>query len=165
VRPSIKPNASDPRPNTDNTAPNTSTRPGSLGERSRKTSDAAKIRQANGMLMPKAHRHDTCSESHPPNRGPTAAAAPMVDPHTAKAWPRALPVKEAFSNDSEVGRIIAAPAPCTKRAAISRPPVDASPASRLDAPKVTTPVRKTRRAPRMSAMRPTSNSRAASTIA
>lgn len=109
--------------------------------------------------MPNAQRHEVCSDSQPPSSGPSAVAAPMVEPQTANAWPRDSPVNDAFKSDSEVGRIRAAPAPYRNRAATSSSPLGASPASRLVAPNNTTPVRNTRRAPRMSAMRPTSQAR------
>lgn len=115
--------------------------------------------------MPKAQRQETCSASHPPSTGPSAAAAPMVEPQTAKACPRALPVKVAFSRDSDVGRSMAALAPCRKRARMSRPLPGASPARTLVAPNSTAPMTKTRRAPKMSASRPVSSSSAAKTMA
>ena len=46
---------------------------------------------ASGMLIPNAQRHEACSASQPPSNGPRADAAPMVEPQTAKAWPRAFP--------------------------------------------------------------------------
>ena len=126
---------------------------------------ATQITITSGMLMPKAQRQEACSDSHPPSSGPSAVAAPMVEPQTANACPRALPVNEAFSSDSDVGRIRAAPAPCRKRASTNISPLGASPASRLVIPNRTTPVMKTRRAPTMSATRPTNSSNAANTMA
>jgi hypothetical protein len=76
-----------------------------------------------------------------------------------------LPVNDVFSSDREVGKIIAAPVPWTKRADISRSPSGAIPAIMLVTPKRMTPVTKTRRAPRMSATRPVSKSSAARTMA
>ena len=88
-----------------------------------------------GTLMPNAQRHEVCSDSQPPSSGPSAVAAPMVEPQTANAWPRDSPVNDAFKSDSEVGRIRAAPAAYRNRATSSSP-LGASPASRLVAPNV-----------------------------
>lgn len=164
TRPSIRTNARSPRPAADSTAPTPSTRPGVRGEASRCRSTPATMRATSGMLMPKAHRQER-SASHPPSSGPTAAAAPMVEPHTANAWPRARPVNVAFSRASEVGSIIAPPTPWTNRARISSPPLGADAASRLVTPKTARPSRKIRRAPYRSLRRPVTRRSAAKVIA
>ena len=62
----------------------------------------------------------------PPTTGPTVAASPVTPPKTPIAQPRRSGGNAAFSSASASGMIIAAPAPCTARAAISQPTPGAS---------------------------------------
>ena len=57
--------------------------------------------------------------SQPPSSGPSAAAAPATAPHTPNAIPRARPVKVPDTIERVEGEVMAAPKPCTARAAIS----------------------------------------------
>ncbi len=52
--------------------------------------------------MRKAQRQENDVANQPPRSGPSAAVPPMVAPQKAKAMPRSLPRKPAFSSDSEV---------------------------------------------------------------
>ena len=71
-----------------------------------------------GALMLNAQRQEKSVASQPPSTGPTATIPPMVEPQIAKAIPRSLPWKVAFTSDSVVGSTIAPPIPCTMRAKI-----------------------------------------------
>ncbi len=88
---------------------------------------------------------------------------PMVEPQTAKAIARCLPVNSALTVDRVAGRIIAAPTPCTNRAPISAWPVAASPAATLARVNRMIPTRNTLRRPCRSPILPTVSSRAANT--
>ena len=108
--------------------------------------------------MPKAQRHEKSVVNQPPMSGPKAAAAPMVEPHTAKAIPRSLPKKLALSSDNEVGSIIAPPKPWASRARMSADPPSAVAAKTLATTKTRTPRSNMRRRPMRSATRPKSSS-------
>ena len=89
----------------------------------------------------------------------TPAAAPL--PPIAPQMPSALFRSEPSSNvvvmiDSVAAEMIAAPTPCTARAAISTPIVFASPHAREAAEKIATPIMNIRRRPSRSAARPPS---------
>ncbi len=79
---------------------------------------------------------------------------PMVPPQTAKAVARCFPMKVALMSESELGMIIAAPSPWTKRPAITAWLVFANPIHALASTNSETPATKMRRRPRMSARRP-----------
>ncbi|MGY3680381.1 hypothetical protein ACVWXU_004004 [Streptomyces sp. TE33382] len=123
-----------------------------------------RISSTTKMLMPKAHRQEY-SASQPPSNGPTAAAAPIVDPQTAKALPRSGPRKVMLSKASDVGITIAPPMPCTNRLVIRKSPVGDNAAATLASPKTMVPIRNSLRAPTTSEIRPITSSRAAKVIA
>ncbi len=66
------------------------------------------------------------STSSPPTSGPAANASPMTAPHVPIARARAEPSNSCTSSASEAGKSIAAPSPCSARAAISSPDDHAS---------------------------------------
>ena len=149
---------------TERTAPTASVRRVSVPRDSATVSiTPAKMRMPRGMLIPNAQCHEKAVVSQPPRSGPTAAMPPIVEPQTAKAMPRSRPRKVALISDSVVGRIIAPPTPCTKRAAISMPP-EVDRAARIeDAAKMTTPISSIRFRPMRSATLPKTRSSAAKT--
>ena len=116
-----------------------------------------------GTLMPKAHRHEKYVVSQPPRSGPTAAIPPMVEPQTANAIPRSLPRNVALMSDSDVGRIIAPPTPCSSRAPMRSPAEPERAASTDESAKIVTPSSMTRRRPKRSARVPNTRSSAAKT--
>lgn len=164
VRPSMRPNTSDPKSTTDSTAPTRSMRPREPSRDSLTAhSTPMMMRMPRGTLMPNAHRHENAVVSHPPRSGPTAAMPPIVEPQTAKAMPRSRPRKVAFSSDRVLGSIIAPPTPCTRRAPINRSAVGAKAAPTDAAAKSTTPISSSRRRPNRSARLPNSSSSEAKT--
>ena len=92
--------------------------------------------------------------SQPPSSGPSAADAPATAPHTPNAIPRARPVKVPDTIDRVDGEVIAAPRPCTVRAAISVPMPRAAPASTEPSTNTATPAMKMRFRPTWSPTRP-----------
>ncbi len=72
-----------------------------------------------GTLTKKMLCQDTCSTRKPPTTGPMAMARPDMAAQIPMAAPRSLPVNVAVMIDSEPGRSIAAPSPCTARKATS----------------------------------------------
>ena len=76
---------------------------------------------------------------------------------------RARPTKRALRVERVDGRIIAAPTPWTKRAAMSIGPLTESPATTDASMKTTMPMRKSSRRPLRSPIRPTVMSSAANT--
>ena len=86
---------------------------------------------------------------------------PIVEPQTAKAIARSRPWNTAFTVDNVAGRIIAAPTPCSSRAAMSAAPLAEKPAMMLAITNTTMPTTKSLRRPWMSPTRPTVSSSAA----
>ncbi len=124
---------------------------------------SARTSSPTGTLIQNAQRQVWYVVSQPPTSGPTAAMPPIVEPQTAKAMARSRPAKTAFTVDRVDGRIIAAPTPCSTRAAMSIVPPTANPARTLATTKTTMPRRNSRRRPWMSPTRPTVSSSAAKT--
>ncbi len=122
-----------------------------------------KTAMPSGTLMPNAQRQEKSVVSQPPNRGPSAAVPPIVDPQTAKAIALSLPRKPALIIDREVGSIMAPPMPCRSRAPMRVPPLSAMAASTEASMKITTPIRNSRRRPQRSANLPNINRKAANT--
>ena len=160
----MRPNTSPPNSSTDSTAPTTSM-PFARASFDSATATAIPMNTAipSGMLMPNAHRHEKSVVSHPPRSGPTAAMPPIVEPHTANAMPRSRPRKVALITERVVGRIMAPPTPCTRRARMSSSPVGASAASTDEPAKTTTPTSMRRLRPKRSARLPNSSSNDANT--
>ncbi len=70
---------------------------------------------ARGTLIKKAHRHDKCSMSHPPNTGPIAVVIAVDPDQVPIARPRSLSPKEALMRARLPGTRKAAPMPCIAR--------------------------------------------------
>jgi hypothetical protein len=86
----------------------------------------------------------------PPTSGPIATAIPLMPDHTPIAIPRRSAGKAAASNVSVSGVTIAAPAPCTARAATSRSVLGASAAAAEAAVKIARPITNIRLRPKRS---------------
>ncbi len=94
----------------------------------------------------------------PPTNTPNAAAALAIIAHTDRARLRSGPSGNVLViTDSAAGETIAAPSPCTARAAISHPGDCARPQASDAMVNRTTPVISTRRRPSRSAARPPSS--------
>ena len=92
--------------------------------------------------------------SQPPSTGPITAESPETAPITPYIGARSRGEYNACSEDRACGTIIAAPAPCTTRAASRTPAVGARQARAEPAVKPSTPSTNTRRRPTMSPSRP-----------
>ena len=111
-----------------------------------------------GTLIRKTHRQLRWSVSSPPTSPPVAPPAVPTAVHSAIARVRAAPSGNvAVTSDNVTGARTAAPTPCTARAAISTPPLCATPAARLAAVNSPSPSRNTRLRPKRSAARPPSS--------
>lgn len=86
----------------------------------------------------------------PPTTGPAATASPAMPPHIPMAMPRFSLGNASLISVSVSGITIAAPAPCTARAAISAPTVGASAAPADAAVKTARPTQNIRRRPNRS---------------
>ena len=95
------------------------------------------------------------SVSRPPSSTPAAEARPPTAPQIPSALVRSEPsLKVVVRIESAEGSIIAAPAPCARRAAIRTPVLSAKPPIRDEMPISTVPATSTRRRPSRSAARP-----------
>ncbi len=102
----------------------------------------------------------------PPASTPTAAPAPPSAPQIPSALLRSAPSSNVVMTiESAAGVMIAAPRPWTARATISTPSDQARPQKNEAVVKTTTPTRKTRRRPNMSAIRPASSRKPPNVIA
>jgi hypothetical protein len=111
------------------------------------------------MLMKKIHSQPGPSTSGPPISHAAVAPIPPSAPQIPSALVRSEPsVKVVAMIESAVGVMIAAPIPCTTRAARSAAGDQASPHTSDAAVKRRTPVMKRRRRPSRSAARPPSKS-------
>ena len=119
-----------------------------------------------GRLMLNARRQPSSPKlvaNQPPRTGPRATIPPIVEPQTAKAMPRSLPWKFAFTRESVVGSTIDPPMPWRIRARISELASLEYPAH-TDAPtKMTIPITRSLRRPTLSARDPQMSRRAAKT--
>ena len=111
--------------------------------------------------MKKIARQVKSSVSQPPISGPAASAIADTPAQVPIALPRSWGGNALVMIDSVPGIISAAPTPWTARLATSQPAVGASPIVAEAAAKITTPIRKTRRRPKMSPSRPPVTSRTA----
>ena len=118
-----------------------------------------------GTLISRIHRQDSASVSSPPMippaAPPTAPIAPQVEIALVRYGPSA---NEVVRIVSVAGETIAAPSPCTTRAATSMPPVVAAPPTRLASVNRAMPAMNTRRRPYRSAARPPSSRNPAEVI-
>ena len=64
-----------------------------------------------GTLTKKIHFQDRPEVRIPPITGPTATAAPVIDPHTPKATPRSRPWKAWANRARDVENMMAPPTP------------------------------------------------------
>ena len=79
-----------------------------------------------GTLIQNTNGHARPWVTAPPSTGPPSTARPVIPPYIPSAAPRRAGGKAAVSSDSDSGAMIAAPAPCSTRAAISVPTLGAS---------------------------------------
>jgi hypothetical protein len=78
-----------------------------------------------GTLSQKIHCQASPWATAPPTTGPAMRASPLILPKMPSALPRCAGGNAALTNVSASGKIRAAPAPWTARAAISQPMVGA----------------------------------------
>src|SRR5256714_492059 len=117
---------------------------------------AAAIRPI-GTLTHSTHCQPSPSVSTPPSSTPAAPPLPATAPHTPSALVRSGPSRNGVVTiDRAAGERMAAPSPCTARAAISWPESTASPPAREASADSTSPDMKTARLPSRSAARPPS---------
>ena len=102
---------------------------------------------ANGRLMKKTARHDTCSINHPPRTGPIAAVIAVKPDHVPIARPRSSSRKDALIIARLPGTRRAPPAPCIARAKINSRTLVAKPHHAEAREKIATPTMKMRRRP------------------
>ena len=94
----------------------------------------------------------------PPNSTPAAAPLPPIAPQIPSALFRSAPSSNVVVMIASVaGEMIAAPSPCTARAAISTPIEPESPQASDATENSATPAMNTRRRPSRSAARPPSS--------
>ena len=110
-----------------------------------------------GTLTNRTHSQPAHSVSMPPISTPAAPPAPASAPQMPSALLRSAPsVNVVVTIDSAAGETIAAPRPCTPRAAISQPSRVAKPPASEAAEKTPRPMMNMRRRPNRSAARPPS---------
>ena len=109
---------------------------------------------ATGRLRKKIARQETSSVSQPPTSGPSASAIADTPAQVPIARPRSSGGNVLEMIESVPGIISAAPTPWTAREATSQPSVGARPIVAEAAANTTTPMRNTRRRPKMSPSRP-----------
>jgi hypothetical protein len=105
---------------------------------------------ASGRLIKNIHRHEACSTSQPPSTGPTPAEMAVKPDQVPMARPRFSLENDALMMARLPGTSIAAPTPCTARAAMSCPGVCAMPQQAEANAKSRSPAEKTRLLPRRS---------------
>ncbi len=111
-----------------------------------------------GTFTHSTHSQPRYSVRTPPRRTPAAPPEPATAPQIPSALLRSAPSRKVVATiESAAGERIAAPRPCTARAAISWPEVLASPPASEARANSTSPNMKTRRRPSRSASRPPSN--------
>jgi len=77
-------------------------------------------------LIQKIHGQEMPCTTAPPTSGPSTTPRPVTAPNIPSAFGRCCGGNPALSRASPSGNIIAAPAPCTARKAISQPMPGAS---------------------------------------
>ena len=165
MRPSIRPKTKVENITTEIAAPTQSSPPFACGalDSGTKIASPTKIKRPSGRLIRNAQRQSKSVASQPPRTGPTATIPPMVAPQTAKAMPRSLPWKLAFTKDRVVGSTMAPPIPCTILARISADEVSAEPAQTEEKMKMAIPILSRRFRPMRSATEPQTKSKEANT--
>ncbi len=110
-----------------------------------------------GTFTQSTHSQPMYSVRTPPSRTPAAPPEPATAPQTPSALLRSAPsLKVVATIERAAGERIAAPSPCTARAAISWPGLAARPpASEASAKRISPPMKRRRR-PSRSASRPPS---------
>jgi hypothetical protein len=107
-----------------------------------------------GTLMKKIQFQLMCSVMRPPTSGPIASASAETPAQIPIAVPRCRGGNVTVMIDRVDGFIIAAPTPCTTRAAIRSDALPARPQARDESVKIASPMTKTRRRPSRSASLP-----------
>src|SRR5437763_478496 len=103
----------------------------------------------NGRLTNSTQRQPGPSERTPPRKTPRADARPAIAPQAPSALRRSVPsLKVVVSVDRAAGSIIAAPSPCTRRAATSMPSLPARPPVSEASANTDVPATRTRRRPK-----------------
>jgi hypothetical protein len=124
----------------------------------------ARVTAPSGTLIKKIQPQWKCWLMTPPSAGPSARPSAPIAPEMPIAMVRSrASVNVATRIASAAGMTSAAPSPCTARAAISPPPLPASPEASEESVKIARPVRNTRRLPYTSATRPPTSSSPPST--
>src|SRR3954452_7727072 len=108
-----------------------------------------------GTLTKKIHSQPSPSVSAPPSSGPTATAAPTVEPQAAIAVPNSYSRNSWAISASEVANMPAPPMPWSPRARSSEVADGARPQSSDATVKISTPTMNTSRRPTRSASEPT----------
>ena len=103
-----------------------------------------------GTLIQKIQCQEMLCTTAPPTSGPSATAEPETPDHTPSAIPRRAAGKASASSVSVSGVTIAAPIPCTARAATSSSVLGASAAAAEAAVKSESPARNMRLRPKRS---------------
>ena len=88
-----------------------------------------------------------CCVIKPPASGPIASASAETPAQIPIAWPRCFGAKVATMMESVAGFMSAAPTPCTARAPMRKPALEASPHASEESEKMTRPTTKMRRRP------------------
>ena len=127
---------------------------------------SAKTSAPTGTLTKKIHSQPRYLVRIPPSNTPTAAPDPPSAPQMPSALLRSAPsLNVVVTIESAAGEMIAAPIPCSARAEIRTPALDASPHSSDAIVKRTRPTTKMRRRPSRSAIRPPSSRKPPKVIA
>ncbi len=103
-----------------------------------------------GTFSQKIHCHEMPSTTAPPTSGPMATASPAIPDHAPSATPRRSRETAALKRVSVNGVTIAAPNPCTERAAMSQSADGASAAAAEAAVKIPMPIMNMRLRPNRS---------------
>ncbi len=116
-----------------------------------RSSDASGSRTIpTGTFSQKIHCHEIPSTTAPPTSGPIATASPAIPDHAPSARPRFSRATAALRIVSVSGVTMAAPNPCTERAAISHSADGAIAAAAEAAVKMATPIMNMRLRPKRS---------------
>ena len=119
---------------------------------------ARRRRAPTGTFTHSTHSQPRPSVRTPPSSTPAAPPEPATAPQTPSALLRSEPSRKVVVTiESAAGEMIAAPRPCTARAAISWASFAAKPPASDAAAKTSRPAMNTRRRPSRSASRPPSS--------
>ena len=103
-----------------------------------------------GTFSQKIHCHEMPSTTAPPTSGPIATASPAIPDHAPSASPRFSRATAALRMVRVSGVTIAAPSPCTERAAMSQSADGANAAAADAAVNMPTPMMNMRLRPKRS---------------